>query len=96
MTKTKQMWWKKWLAREENGSNSEEEVEVTPAKGDSNPGSGCTNPELGNHNLGGKEDQREEEPTRMDVNTVFMILVVFCVPTEDVTELALGAGRAVF
>jgi hypothetical protein len=56
MTKTKQMWWKKWLAREENGSNSEEEVEVTPAKGDSNPGSGSTNPELGNHNLGGKED----------------------------------------
>jgi hypothetical protein len=57
----------KWLAKEENGSNgnnNSEEVEVTSAKGDPNPGSGSSNlksgncnpetgichPELGNHN----------------------------------------------
>jgi hypothetical protein len=42
MTKPKQTWWEKWLAKEENGSSDdssgEEEVEVTSAKGDSNPG----------------------------------------------------------
>jgi hypothetical protein len=32
----------------------------------------------------------------MDVNMVFMIPVEFHAPTEDVTELVLGAGRAVF
>jgi hypothetical protein len=55
----------KWLAKEENvssGDNSgEEEVEVTSAKGDCNPGSGSGNPELGNRNPDGKEDRREEE-----------------------------------
>jgi hypothetical protein len=42
MTKSKQTWRKKWLAKEENGnsydSSGEEEVEVTSAKGDSNLG----------------------------------------------------------
>jgi hypothetical protein len=61
MTKPKQTWWEKWLAKEENGSNSddigEEEVEVTLAKDDSNPGSGRGNLESSNHNLGGKEDR---------------------------------------
>jgi hypothetical protein len=51
----------KWLAKEENGNNGdssgEEEVEVTSAKGDSNPGSGSGNLELGNHNPIGKEDR---------------------------------------
>jgi hypothetical protein len=32
----------------------------------------------------------------MDVNMVFMILAEFHAPAEDVAELTLGAGRAVF
>jgi hypothetical protein len=32
----------------------------------------------------------------MDVNMVFKIPVEFRAPTEDVVELTLGAGRAVF
>jgi hypothetical protein len=32
----------------------------------------------------------------MDVNMVFTILVEFCAPMEDVTELALGAECAMF
>jgi hypothetical protein len=99
MTKSKQTWWEKWLAKEENDSNGnssgEEEVEVTSAKGDSNPGSGSGNPESGNRNLGGKEDRREEEPTWIDVNMVFTISVEIRAPTEDITELAFGAERAV-
>jgi hypothetical protein len=93
MTKLKQMWWEKWLAKEENGSSDdsggEEEVEVTSVKGDSNPGSGNRNP-------GGKEDRREEEPTQMDVDMVLTVPTEFHVPMEDVVELALGAERAVF
>jgi hypothetical protein len=99
MTKSKQTWWEKWLAKEENDSNGnssgEEEVEVTSAKGDSNPGSGSGNPESGNRNLGGKEDRREEEPTWIDVNMVFTISVEIRAPTEDITKLAFGAERAV-
>jgi hypothetical protein len=61
MTKPKQTWQKKRLAKEENGSNGDnsgkEEVEVTSAKGDSNLRSGSGNPELDNRNPGGKEDQ---------------------------------------
>jgi hypothetical protein len=90
----------KWLAKEENvssGDNSgEEEVEVTSAKGDCNPGSGSGNPELGNRNPDGKEDRREEEPTQMDVNMVFMISIEFHAPMEGITELVLGAERVVF
>jgi hypothetical protein len=100
MTKPKQMWQEKWLDKEENGSNGdssgEEEVEVTSAKGDSNPGSGSGNLELGNHNLDRKEDQQKEELALMDINMVFMIPVEFFAPTEDVVELALGAEYAVF
>jgi hypothetical protein len=47
MTKPKQTWREKHLAKEENGSSGdnsgEEEVEVTSAKGDSNPGLGSDN-----------------------------------------------------
>jgi hypothetical protein len=78
MTKPKQTWWEKQLAKEENSSSSrEEEVEDNSAKGDSNPGSGSGNPESGNYNPCGKEDQRVEELTWMDVNMVFMILLSF-------------------
>jgi hypothetical protein len=88
----------KWLAKEENSSSDsgEEEVEVTSAKGDSNPGSGSGNPESGNRNPGGKEDRREEEPTWMDIAIVFIIPAEFCALMEDVVELALGAECAVF
>jgi hypothetical protein len=98
MTKLKQTWQEKWLAKEENGSSGsgEEEVEVTSAKGDSNSGLGSGNPESGNRNPGGKEDRRENEPTRMDVYMVLMIPAEFCAPTENVTELALGVERVVF
>jgi hypothetical protein len=61
MTKPKQTWWQKWLAKEENGSSGdssdEEEVEVTSAKGDSNPRTGRGNLESGNCNSSGKEDR---------------------------------------
>jgi hypothetical protein len=98
MTRPKQKWRQKWLAKEENGSSgsSEEEVEVTSAKGDSNPGSGSGNSESGNCNLGRKEDRREEEPTQMDINMFSMISAKFRAPMEEVTELALGAEHAMF
>jgi hypothetical protein len=54
MTKPKQTWREKRLAKEEggsNGNNSGEEVsKVTPARGEDNPGLGDGNPELGNCN----------------------------------------------
>jgi hypothetical protein len=84
-------------------SSGEEEVEVTSDKGGSNPElcnsnsrSGKVNPGLGTGNPGEEEDCREEQLTRMDVNMVFTIPVEFCAPVEDVAELMLGAGRAVF
>jgi hypothetical protein len=61
VTKPKQMWQKKRLAKEENvisdDSSGEEEVEVTSAKSDSNPGSGRGNTESGNRNPCRKEDR---------------------------------------
>jgi hypothetical protein len=54
MTKPKQTWQEKQLAKEENGSsgnnNSEEEVEVTSAQGDPNSRSSSGNPESGSCN----------------------------------------------
>jgi hypothetical protein len=71
----------KWLAKEENcssgNSSGEGEVEVTSAIGDSNLGSGSGNPESDNCNPGRKEDRREEELSRMDVNMVFTIPAEF-------------------
>jgi hypothetical protein len=58
-------------------------------KGDFNPGSGSGNP-------GGKEDRREEVPTRIDVNMVLTITAKFHAPMEDVTELVSSAERAMF
>jgi hypothetical protein len=52
MTKPKQTWWKKRLAKEEGCSNSSEEVsKVTPTRGGDNPESGDGKPESGNCNL---------------------------------------------
>jgi hypothetical protein len=90
----------KRLAKEKNSSSGEssgkEQVEVSSATVDSNSELGSGNLESGNHNPDGKEDQREDEPTRMDVSMVFTIPVEFHVPTEDVVELALVAKRVVF
>jgi hypothetical protein len=87
MSKPKQMWQEKWLAKEENGSSGnssgEEEVEVTLAKGDSNPGwvsgnpeSGNHNPDSGNSNPGKENDWQGEESVPMDVNIVSNIVPV--------------------
>jgi hypothetical protein len=54
MTKLKQTWRGKWLAKEEGGSSSdnsgEEASKVTSARGEDNPGSVDRNPESGNCN----------------------------------------------
>jgi hypothetical protein len=50
MTKPKQTWWEKRLAKEEGGSSSEEASKVTPARGEDNLGSDDGNPESGNCN----------------------------------------------
>jgi hypothetical protein len=97
----------KRLAKEENGSSGdssgEDEVEDTSDKGGSNPESGNGNSGSGNGNLGSgngspgdEEYRRERQPTQMDVNMVFTILTEFHAPVEDIAELTLGAGRAMF
>jgi hypothetical protein len=54
MTKPKQTWWEKWLAKEEGCSSSdssgEEASKVTPTRGEDNPESGDRNSESGNCN----------------------------------------------
>jgi hypothetical protein len=93
MTKVKQTWLEKRLAREQNGSSSdsssEEEVGITSDKGESTS-------DKGNSNLDNGEHQQEERPTRMEINMVFTILAEFCAPIEDMAELTLGAERAMF
>jgi hypothetical protein len=110
MTKPNQTWWEKRLAKEEGGSSGEEVSKVISVRGEHNLESGDGNPELGNYhskssncnpNSGnsepGKENDRQgKEPDPMDVNMVFTIPTKLCAPTEDITELALGAKRAVF
>jgi hypothetical protein len=100
MTKPKETWQEKWLAKEEgcsSGNSSSKEVsKVTPAKGEDNPESGNCHPELGNHNSGKENDWQGEEPVPMDVNMVFTILAEFHMPTKDIAELLLGAEHAVF
>jgi hypothetical protein len=114
VTKPKQTWREKWLAKEEGCSSGdisgEEASKVTPARGednlesgDGNPESGNCNPKLanchpesGNSNPGKENDQQGEESVPMDVNMVFTILAEFCAPMKDITELVLGAERAMF
>jgi hypothetical protein len=109
MTKPKQMWRKKLLAKEEGGSSGEEVSNVTPARGedpgsgDGNPESRNCHPESGNHNLdsgssnlGKDSDRQGEEPVPMHVNMVFTIPAGFHVPMEDIAELVLGVERAIF
>jgi hypothetical protein len=93
MTKSRQTWWEKWLAEEEGSrssdSSSKEASKVTLARGEDNP-------DLGNSNSSKENDRQGEKPVSMDVNMVFTVPAEFCVPTEDVVELALGAKRAIF
>jgi hypothetical protein len=73
----------------ESGNGNPESENCHPEWGNRIPDSGDSDP--------GKENDRQgEEPVLMDVNMVFTIPTEFCVPMKDVTELALGAERAVF
>jgi hypothetical protein len=101
MTKPKQTWQKKWLAKEEGSSSGDSSTEVvgkvTPVRGKDNLRSGDGNTELGNRNpnsgninLGKENDRQLEEPVLIDVSMVFMIPAKFCEPMEDIAELVLG------
>jgi hypothetical protein len=90
----------KWLAKEENGSNgnnNSEEVEVTSAKGDPNPGSGSSNlksgncnpetgichPELGNHNPNSGNNNPGKGNDQQEEELVSMdVNMVFTISTE--------------
>jgi hypothetical protein len=93
MTKPKQTWQEKWLAKEEgshNGdSSSEEASKVTPARREDNPGSGDGNPESGNCNLelGNCHPELDDNNPGMDNDRqgeepVPNINMVFMIPTE--------------
>jgi hypothetical protein len=69
---------------------------MASARRDPNPESDNSNPGSGNPNPSEKEDRLGEEPTRMDISMVFMILAEFCAPAKNVAKLALGVERAVF
>jgi hypothetical protein len=88
------------LARGEDnpgsGDGNLESGNCNPDSGNCHPESGNYNPDSGNSNPCKENDRQGEELVPMDVNMVFTIPVEFCAPTEDVTELALGAERAVF
>jgi hypothetical protein len=88
------------LARGEDnpglGDRNPESGNCNPELGNCHPELGNRNPDSGNSNPGKENDQQGEKPVPMDVNMVFTIPIEFCVPTKDVTELALGAERAVF
>jgi hypothetical protein len=101
MTKPKQTWQKKRLAKEDSSSSGDSSTEVvgkvTPVRGKDNLRSGDGNTELGNRNpdsgninLGKENDRQLEEPVLIDVNMVFMIPAEFCAPMEDIAELVLG------
>jgi hypothetical protein len=84
----------KWLAKEEDvgsgGCSGEEEQEMASSRG------GDPNPESGNSNPSEKQDRLGEEPTRVDVRMVFMILAEFCAPMENDMDVVLGVECAVF
>jgi hypothetical protein len=99
MTKVKQTWSEKWLAREKNGNSSDssnkEEVRDILDKGESTSDMGSSNLDMGSNPDKG-EDQQEQRPTQMEINMVFTTPAEFRVPTEDVVELTLGAERVMF
>jgi hypothetical protein len=96
MTKPKQTWREKWLAKEEGYSSGEEARRLPRPEGKM-----TWNRVIGTRSrvttTQSRENNRQgEEPIPMDINMVFTISVEFRVPMEDVTKLALGAEHAVF
>jgi hypothetical protein len=87
MTKVKETWHEKWLAREENDNSSDSSSEG---------GGDGVNLDKGESTSDMDEDQLEECPTQMEINMVFTTVAEFHAPIEDVVELTLGAERAVF
>jgi hypothetical protein len=79
-----------------SGDGNSESSNYNPKWGICHPESGDRNPGSGNSNLGRENDWQGEEPVLMDINMVFTIPVEFLAPTEDVTELELGAEHAMF
>jgi hypothetical protein len=67
-----------------------------PESGNCHPESGNRNPNSGNSNPGKENDLQGEELVPMDVSMVFMILIEFRAPMNDIPESALGVERAVF
>jgi hypothetical protein len=85
------------------GEDNTESRDGNLESGNCNPESGNYHSELGNHNLdtgnsnlGKENDWQGEDLVLIDVNMVFTIQAEFHAPTEDITELALGAERAMF
>jgi hypothetical protein len=81
MMKVMHTWREKWLARQENSDSSD-----------------------GSHDEEEKDKLRtkrhdggasQQGTNAIEVNMVFVILVEFCTPENDVAELVLGAERAV-
>jgi hypothetical protein len=79
-----------------SGDGNPESGNCNQESGDYHPESGNRNPDSGNSNPGKENDRQGKELVPMDVNMVFTIPAEFCVLTEDVTELALGAECAMF
>jgi hypothetical protein len=79
-----------------SGDGNPESDNCNLESGNCYPESGNHNPNSGNSNPGKENDRQGEEPTPMDINMIFMILGEFCAPTEDITELPLGAEHAMF
>jgi hypothetical protein len=85
--------------REDNlgsGDGNPESGNNNPESGNCYPESGNCNPDSGNSNPGEEDGWQGKESVPIDVNMVFTIPTKFQAPSEDVTELVLGADRVVF
>jgi hypothetical protein len=80
----------------ESGDGNPESGNCNPESGNCHLKSGNRNPDSGNSNPSMENDWHGEEPVPMDVNMVFTTSTEFYAPTEDVAELALGAGCVMF
>jgi hypothetical protein len=94
MTRPKQTWWEKCLAKEEGSSNSdsggEEASKVTPPRGEDNPGLGERNLESGNcnsesgncHPDSGNSNPGKENDWQGEVPVPIDVSMVFTIPVE--------------
>jgi hypothetical protein len=83
MTKVKRTWWEKWLAKEENGTDSDDSQSGSERKNEGN----------------GMMDSRPRQHVgeeMLDVNMVFMMPAEFWAPEFEVVELTTEAERAIF